>query len=157
MKSHIIYIICTMIFSLISLTSCNRQSSWIPFNTDANISDNVTLSCSSKDLWDGNDMVEISIINESDYVIDYFYESISVQKEIDGKWFAWNNTDSDLPGAEIEHECQPHHEDKLLISSQQLIPIHLKEEGTYRLFLPFSSLTEYDTSTTSFAVFEFTV
>ena len=63
MKSHIIYIICTMIFSLISLTSCNRQSSWIPFNTDANISDNVTLSCSSKDQWDGNDMVEISIIN----------------------------------------------------------------------------------------------
>jgi hypothetical protein len=39
----------------------------------------------------------------------------------------------------------------------QLIPIHLKEEGTYRLFLPFSSLTDNDTSTTSFAVFEFTV
>lgn len=152
----------TIIISVIALIclslimGCNRYDPWEKFETDIQLSDDVAISADLEGLSKGEDKIVVNLMNQSDYVIEYFSETVRVQKKVGNDWYTYalNDDKSGLPGAEIPHECHPKGEDALEVPLKQLLPSS-PENGEYRLYLPYRIIKDENSSEMAYTVFSF--
>lgn len=82
--------------------------------------------------------ISLRFKNESEHDVDYFLESIYLQRNYNGSWYYWKEEpDGSVDSAEIMQLLESQCERDLDIPFTQLYPDRPIAAGNYRIYIPF--------------------